>query len=96
MPLRFAICFAAIALAGCGSRSFVMPTRDGALLMTGSSARLAHGAEERDRLVQDAQVYCRRHGKSATVTASSVTDAKPGTLGAPGQLARATIKFHCR
>lgn len=96
MPLRFAICLTAVALAGCGSRSFVMPAGHDALIVTGSSARLATGAEEKARLVKDADDYCRHHGKSAVVVASSEHDAKPGTLGAPGSLTRATVEFRCQ
>ena len=95
MFTRFAICLAILALAGCGTRSFVMPTRDGALLVTGSSAHLS-GAEEKERLVGDADEYCKRRGKSAVVIASRENDAKPGTLAAPGKLARATIEFRCQ
>ncbi|MGN6729087.1 MAG: hypothetical protein ACTHJG_04555 [Rhodanobacteraceae bacterium] len=92
---RFAICLAILALAGCGTRSFVMPTRDGALLVTGSSAHLS-GAQEKERLVGDADEYCKRRGKSAVVIAASENDAKPGNLAAPGKLARATIEFRCQ
>src|SRR5690348_12625360 len=92
---RFAICLAILALAGCGTRSFVMPTRDGALLVTGSSAHLS-GAQEKERLVGDADEYCKRRGKSAVVIASRENDAKPGTLAAPGKLARATVEFGCQ
>jgi len=96
VSLRFAICLVAVALAGCGTRSFVMPTRDGAFLVTGSSAHLSLGAEEKARLVKDADAYCKRLGKSAVVIASSENDAKPGTLAAPGKLARATVEFRCQ
>ena len=95
MSLRIAICLAAIALAGCGSRSFVTPTRDGAFWVTASSGRLS-GAEEKARLIKDADAYCERRGKSAVVVASSENDATPGTLGAPGKLARATLEFRCQ
>lgn len=95
MLLRFVIVLAVAALAGCGSRSFVMPGRDGALMVTGSSGRLS-GAQEKARLVEDADAYCQRRGKSAVVTASSESDAKPGTLAEPGELARATIEFRCQ
>ena len=95
MTSRFAICLAAVALAGCGSRSFVMPAHDGAFWVTGSSARLS-GAEEKARLVEDADAYCARRGKSAVVIASSENDATSGTLAAPGKLARATIQFRCQ
>ncbi|MBS0431540.1 MAG: hypothetical protein JSS21_03920 [Proteobacteria bacterium] len=97
MSLRFAICLATLALAGCGTRSFVTPTRDGAFLVSGSSANLGSGAEEKARLVEDADEYCQRHdGKSAVVVASSENDAKPGTLAAPGKLARAVVEFRCQ
>ena len=96
MSLRIAICLATLALAGCGTRSFVTPTRDGAFLVSGSSATLSSGAEEKARLVGDANDYCQRHGKSAVVVASSENDAKPGTLAAPGKLARATVEFRCQ
>lgn len=95
MALGGAVCLTAIALAGCGSRSFVMPACDGAFWVAGSSGRLS-GAEEKARLVEDADAYCRRSGKSAVVIASSENDAKPGTLAAPGKLARATVQFRCR
>jgi hypothetical protein len=73
-----------------------MPTRDGAFLVTGSSAHLNRGAQEKARLVKDADAYCKRRGKSAVVIASSENDAKPGTLAAPGKLARATVEFRCQ
>lgn len=94
MSLRFAVCLVAIALTGCGSRSFVMPAHDGAFWVTGSSGRLS-GAEEKARLIEDANAYCRRRGKSAAVIASSENDATLGTLAAPGKLARATVQFRC-
>ncbi|WHZ18266.1 MAG: hypothetical protein OJF55_000415 [Rhodanobacteraceae bacterium] len=72
-----------------------MPYRDGAFWVTGSSARLSTGAEEKARLVKDADEYCERRGKSAVVVASSETDATSGTLAAPGKLARATVEFRC-
>ncbi len=95
MSLRFAVCLAAVALAGCGSRSFVMPAHDGAFWVTGSSGHLS-GAEEKARLVEDADAYCKRRGKSAAVIASSKNDATSGTLAAPGKLARATVQFRCQ
>ena len=95
MSLRLAICLVALALAGCGTRSFVMPAHDGAFWVTGSSAHLS-GAQEKARLVEDANDYCQRHRKSAVVIASSENDAQPGTLAAPGKLARATIQFRCQ
>ena len=73
----------------------VMPAHDGAFWVTGSSGHLS-GAEEKARLVEDADDYCSRRSKSAVVTASSENDAKPGTLGAPGKLARATVEFRCQ
>lgn len=73
-----------------------MPYRDGTFLVTGSSARLSTGAEEKARLVKDADEYCERRGKSAVVVASSENDAAPGTLAAPGKLARATVEFRCQ
>ena len=96
MFLRFAICVVVLALAGCGTRSFVTPTRDGAFVVSGSSAYLHSGADEKARLVEDANDYCKRRGKSAVVIASSQNDAKPGTLAAPGKIARATIEFRCQ
>ena len=95
MSLRLAVCLATLALAGCGTRSFVMPARDGAFWVTGSSAHLT-GAEEKARLVKDADDYCARRGKTAVVVASSQNDATSGTLAAPGKLARATVQFRCR
>ncbi len=95
VSLRLAICLATIALAGCGSRSFVMPARDGAFWVTGSSGRLS-GAQEKARLVEDADAYCEHRGKSAVVVASSQNDATPGTLAAPGKLPRATGEFRCQ
>ncbi len=95
MSPRFAICLVTLALAGCGTRSFVTPAHDGAFWVTGSSAHLS-GAQEKARLVEDADEYCERHGKSAIVIASSENDAEPGTLAAPGKLARATVQFRCR
>lgn len=96
MSLRFAVCLVVVALAGCGSRSFVTPTRDGALLVAGTSAHLSLGAQEKARLVKDADEYCKRDGKSAVVIDSTESDAKPGTLAAPGTLARAAVKFRCQ
>ncbi|HKT43097.1 MAG TPA: hypothetical protein VJQ86_12190 [Rhodanobacteraceae bacterium] len=93
--LRLAVFLAAVALAGCGSRSFVMPAQDGAFWVTGSSGHLS-GAQEKARLVEDADAYCGHRGKSAVVIASSENDAKPGTLAAPGKLARATVQFRCQ
>lgn len=72
-----------------------MPAHDGAFWVTGSSGRL-NGAQEKASLVKDADAYCERHGKSAVVIASSESDAKPGTLAAPGKLARATVQFRCQ
>ena len=94
VSLRCAVLLAAVALAACGSRSFVMPAQNGAFWVTGSSGRLT-GAEEKARLVEDADAYCKRRGKSAVVIAASASDAKPGTLAAPGKLARATVQFRC-
>ncbi|HEY0230145.1 MAG TPA: hypothetical protein VGC55_02735 [Dokdonella sp.] len=96
MSLRIAICLATLAVAGCGTRSFVTPTRDGAFVVTGSSAHLSSGAQEKARLVENADEYCKRRGKSAVVIASSENDAKPGNLAAPGKLARATVEFRCQ
>jgi len=95
VPSRFAIFLVAVALAGCGSRSFVMPARDGAFWVTGSSGRLS-GAEEKARLVEDADAYCEHRGKSAVVMRVSESDATSGTLAAPGKLARATVEFRCQ
>lgn len=72
-----------------------MPAHDGAFWVTGSSAHLS-GAQEKARLVKDADDYCQRRGKSAVVIASSENDATRGTLAAPGKLARATVQFRCR
>lgn len=96
MSLRFAIGLVILALAGCATESFVMPTRDGAFVVTGSSASLSSGAQEKTLLVEDADEYCKRRDKSAVVIASSENDAKPGTLAAPGKLARATVEFRCQ
>lgn len=71
-----------------------MPAQDGAFWVTGSSGRLS-GAEEKARLVEDANAYCGHRGKSAVVIASSENDATTGTLAAPGKLARATVQFRC-
>lgn len=71
-----------------------MPAHDGAFWVTASSGHLS-GAEEKARLVADADAYCQRRGKSAVVVASSENDATPGTLAAPGKLARATVQFRC-
>jgi hypothetical protein len=95
VSLRFAVCLATLALAGCGTRSFVMPARDGAFWVTGSSAHLS-GGQEKARLVEDADAYCTRQGKSAVVVASGQNDATSGTLAAPGKLARATVEFRCQ
>ena len=94
MALRFAICLAAVALAGCGTTSFVMPAHDGAFWVTGSSAHLS-GAEEKAKLVEQADAYCKHRDKSAVVIASNENDATAGTLAAPGKLARATVQFRC-
>lgn len=96
LALRFAVCLAIVALAGCGSRSFVTPGPDGTLLVSGSSARVNTGAEEKARLVNNANEYCEHRGKSAVVVAASESDAKPGTLAAPGSIARATVEFRCQ
>jgi hypothetical protein len=72
-----------------------MPAHDGAFWVTGSSAHLT-SAEEKARLVKDADAYCERLGKTAVVIASSGNEAKPGTLGSPGRLARATVQFRCQ
>ncbi|HET6913431.1 MAG TPA: hypothetical protein VFH71_08860 [Rhodanobacteraceae bacterium] len=95
VSLRLAICLATLALAGCATESFVVPTRDGALLVTGSSAHLS-GAQEKARLAGHADEYCKRRGKSAVVIASRENDATPGNLAAPGKLARATVEFRCQ
>lgn len=95
MSLRFVICLAVVALAGCGTTSFVMPAHDGAFWVTGSSAHLS-GAEEKAELVEQAEAYCRHRGKSAVVIASDENDATTGTLAAPGKLARATVQFRCQ
>ncbi len=94
--LRWATCLAVVALAGCGARSFVTPGPNGTLLVAGSSGRVATGAEEKARLVKNADEYCQRRGKSAVVVASSQSDATSGTLAAPGKLARATVEFRCQ
>lgn len=72
-----------------------MPAHDGAFWVTGSSGHL-NGAQEKARLVKDADDYCQRRGKSVLVIASSENDAKSGTLAAPGKLARATVQFRCQ
>jgi hypothetical protein len=72
-----------------------MPAHDGAFWVTGSSGRLS-GAEEKASLVEDANAYCGRRGKSAVVIASNENDATSGTLAAPGKLARATVQFRCQ
>lgn len=72
-----------------------MPARDGAFWVTGSSGH-SSGAEEKGRLVEDADAYCERRSKSAVVIASSENDATPGTLAAPGKLTRATVEFRCQ
>ncbi len=72
-----------------------MPARDGAFWVTGSSGHLS-GAEEKASLVKDADEYCTPRGKSAVVIASSENEATPGTLAAPGKLARATVQFRCQ
>lgn len=95
VSLRFAICLAAVALVGCGSRSFVMPARDGAFWVTGSSGHL-NGAQEKARLIENANDYCKRRDQSAVVIDSSESDAKPGNLAAPGKLSRATVQFRCQ
>lgn len=95
MSLRFAVCLVAVALAGCGSRSFVMPARDGAFWVTGSSGHLS-GAEVKARLIEDADAYCQRRGKAAVVIAARENDATSGTLAAPGKLASATVEFRCQ
>ncbi|HWG11500.1 MAG TPA: hypothetical protein VN693_08415 [Rhodanobacteraceae bacterium] len=95
VSLRFAICLATLALAGCGTESFVTPTRDGAFEVTGSSMNSSGGAKEKAHLVERAGAYCERRGKIAVVVASSENDAQPGTLAAPGKLARATVEFRC-
>lgn len=96
VSLRFAICLATLALAGCGTESFVTPTRDGAFLVTGSSTFSSSGAREKVHLVDAADAYCKRRDKSAVVIASSENDATSGTLAAPGKLARATVQFRCQ
>lgn len=93
---RLAVGLAVVVLAGCGQRSFVTPTRDGALLVSGTSAHLNLGAQEEARLVKNANAYCERRGKSAVVMASSKSDATHGNLAAPGELARATVEFRCQ
>jgi len=95
VSLRFAICLAAVALAGCGTTSFVMPAQNGAFWVTGSSAHRS-GAEEKAELVEQADAYCKHRDKSAVVIASSQNDATAGTLAAPGKLARATVQFRCQ
>ncbi len=65
-------------------------------MVAGSSARVSSGAEEKARLVENANDYCRRRGKSAIVIASRANDATHGTLATPGKLARAAVKFRCR
>ena len=95
VSLRFSICLAAVALAGCGTTSFVMPAHDGAFWVTGSSAHLS-GAEEKAELIEQADAYCKHRGRSAVVIASSENDATAGTLAAPGKLARATVQFRCQ
>lgn len=72
-----------------------MPGPDGSFMVTGSSSHLS-GAQEKTRLVKDADEYCQRRGKSAVVVRSSQNDATPGTLADPGKLARATVEFRCR
>ena len=96
MSLRIAMCLATLAVAGCGTRSFVTTTSNGTFVVTGSSAHLSRGAEEKARLVENANDYCKRRDKSAVVVASSENDAKPGNLAAPGTLARATVEFRCQ
>lgn len=94
MSLRLVIGLAAVALAGCGTTSFVMPAHDGAFWVTGSSAHLS-GAQEKAELVEQADAFCKHRDKSAVVIASNENDATAGTLAAPGKLARATVQFRC-
>ena len=95
MSSRFAIGLLTLVLAGCGTESFVTPTRDGAFVVAGSSAN-SSGAREKAHLVERAGAYCERRGKTAVVVASSENEAQPGTLAAPGKLAGATVEFRCQ
>ena len=84
----------------CGGRVRNKVVRDAyerrGVCVTGSSTYLSSGAQEKARLVEDADEYCKRRGKSAVVIASRENDAKPGTLAAPGKIARATVEFRCQ
>jgi hypothetical protein len=95
MSLRIAICLSILAVAGCGRRSFVTPTHDGAFVVTESSAH-SSGAELTTRLTKDADDYCKRRGKSSVMVASRENDATSGTLAAPGKLAHSTVEFRCQ
>lgn len=96
MSVRIAICLTALALAGCGMRSFVVPVGNDTFAVQGSSMALTSGAEEKARLVKNADDYCKRAGKSAVIVASNESDARPGTLAAPGSIARAEVEFRCQ
>jgi hypothetical protein len=65
-------------------------------MVTGSSTHLTSGAEEKARLMENADEYCKRREKSAVVVASKENDATSGNLAAPGKLARATVEFRCQ
>jgi hypothetical protein len=66
------------------------------LLVAGSSGRVATGAEEKARLVKNADEYCQRRGKYAEVFQSGQSDATSGTMAAPGKLGRASVEIRCQ
>lgn len=96
MYLRIAVGLMAVVLAGCGTRSFVVPVGNDTFAMKGSSATLTSGAQEKARLVKHADDYCKRSGKSAVIVASHASDATHGTLAAPGSMTRAEVEFKCQ
>lgn len=67
------------ALVGCSSTSRFVPVGNGVYEVTGESATaLSSGGAQRIRLIERANNFCRRQGRTATVVAAADRDGKPG------------------
>ena len=70
----------AFALSGCATTSAVVPIGQGVYEIAGSSATaFSSGGAQRVRLIQAANKYCAKQGKSATVVDSEATNGQVGS-----------------
>ncbi len=70
----------ALTVSGCATTSAVVPIGQGVYEIAGSSATaFSSGGAQRVRLIQAANKYCAKQGKSATVVDSTATNGKVGS-----------------